>query len=227
MAIYTVNAGHGMKPNGTVGAVGILDESTENRNVARELIAYLKQEGHTVTDTTVDSGDVNTILKEIVAKCNAQTADLNISIHFNSFDKVANGVEVFGYNDKNKTIGDRIVANIASFGFKNRNFKTNTNLAFLRDTKKPSLLIEVCFVDNKDDAELYKKTGHKAIAKAIAEGILNKKIQDPVIEKPVADNAPKTVWKVQVGAYTVEKNADNMVAELKAKGYNSAIKVKV
>ena len=222
MAIYTVNAGHGIKPNGTVGAVGLLDESTENRNVAKELIGYLKQEGHKVIDTTVDSGNATQIVNEIVKKCNAQTVDLNISIHFNAFDKASNGVEVFGYNTNNKATGDRIISNIASLGFKNRGFKTSTTLGFLRNTSKPSLLVEVCFADNKEDADRYKKVGHKAIAKAIAEGILNKKIQDPIVEQPPA---AKTIWKVQVGAYTVEANADKMVSELKAKGY-SAVKVK-
>lgn len=220
MAIYTINAGHGIEPNGVVGAVGLLYESTENRNVARELISYLKQEGHTVIDTTVDSGDANQIVNEIVRKCNAQAVDLNISIHFNAFDKATNGVEVLGYNTNNKAIGDRIISNIASFGFKNRGFKTSTALGFLRSTSKPSLLVEVCFIDNKEDVDRYKKAGHKAIAKAIAEGILNKKIQDTIVENPSASSSSNTIWKVQVGTFSTEADADKVAQELKLKGYN-------
>ena len=226
MAIYTINAGHGIKPNGTVGAVGILDESTENRNVARELISYLKKEGHTVIDTTVDSGDATQIINEIVKKCNAQVVDLNISIHFNASNGTANGVEVLGYNTNNKAIGDRINSNIASFGFANRGFKTSTTLGFLKNTNKPSLLVEVCFVDNKEDVDRYKKVGHKAIAKAIAEGILNKKTQDTKVEETPANSSSNTIWKVQVGTYSVEASADKLVEELKLKGYNP-VKIKV
>ena len=222
MAIYTINAGHGIKPNGAVGAVGLLDESTENRNVAKELISYLKREGHAVIDTTVDSGDANQIVNETVKKCNAQTVDLNISIHFNSSsDKTANGVEVLGYNANNKAIGDRITSNIASFGFKKRDFCIRTDLGFLKNTNKPALLVEVCFVGNEGDADRYKKTGHKAIAKAIAEGILNKKIEDAIIENPPANALSNTIWKVQVGAFSVEADANKLAEELKSKGYNT------
>ena len=186
MATYTVNAGHGLAPKGTVGAVKILDESTENRNVAGELIKYLQQEGHTVIDTTVNDGTATEIVNKIVQKCNTQTVDLNISIHFNSSDNdTANGVEVLACNDKNKTTGDKICSNIASsFEFKNRGFKIVSNLGFLNNTSKPALLVEVCFVSNQGDVDKYKNAGHKAIAKAIAEGILGKKIQDVQEEIP-------------------------------------------
>jgi N-acetylmuramoyl-L-alanine amidase len=45
-----------------------------------------------------------------------------------------------------------------------------TNLAFLNKSKKPAILVEVCFVDSKADAELYRKHFDK-ICKAIADAI--------------------------------------------------------
>ena len=54
--IINVHAGH--NPDGKVGcgAVGIVRESTENRNVKNEVIRQLKALGHTVYDCTVDDG---------------------------------------------------------------------------------------------------------------------------------------------------------------------------
>ncbi len=56
---------------------------------------------------------------------------------------------------------------------KNRGVKVRNNLAFLKNTKATSLLIECCFVDDKDDVNAY---NYKTMAKAIVEGILNKTI---------------------------------------------------
>ena len=81
--IINVHAGH--NPDGKVacGAVGLIRESTENRNVAAEVIAQLRGLGHTVYDCTVNDGiNKQDVLKKIVTKCNAHDADLDVSIHF-------------------------------------------------------------------------------------------------------------------------------------------------
>ena len=56
-------------------------------------------------------------------------------------------------------------------GFTNRGIKTTGGLYYLNHTINKAILIEVCFVDDKDDYDLYKKAGYKQIAKAIADGI--------------------------------------------------------
>ena len=40
-----IHAGHNPKGKVACGAVGLLDESTENRNVVKELKYYLEKEG--------------------------------------------------------------------------------------------------------------------------------------------------------------------------------------
>ena len=54
--VINVHAGH--NPDGKVacGAIGIIRESTEARNVKNEVIRQLKGLGHTVYDCTVDNG---------------------------------------------------------------------------------------------------------------------------------------------------------------------------
>lgn len=70
-----------------------------------------------------------------------------------------------------KTVGNRILANMKKLGFTNRGIKTTGNLYYLNHTINKAILIEVCFVDDRDDYNLYKKLGYKKIAKAIADRI--------------------------------------------------------
>lgn len=159
----TINAGHAAVGKGAIGAVGLLNESIEDRIVKDKIVALLRAQGHEVIDCTVDSGTQNAVLNGIISKTNAANADLNLSIHFNSGanrpakDGKTTGTEVYIYdaNTKCKATAQAIVNAIAGLGFKNRGVKVSKSLAFLKRTKTESILIEVCFVDDGDDAALY------------------------------------------------------------------------
>lgn len=179
-----VHAGHGKDGSKSCGAVGLIKESTEARKVKDLVIKYLKSAKHTVYDCTVDTGkDVSDILTKIVKKCNAHDVDLDVSIHFNDgvIDTKGNGkttgTEVLIYSDTSKAKDEakRVCEKLAKIGFKNRGIKVRNDLYFLRKTKAPSMLIEVCFVNDKDDVTIYKKNIDK-ISKSIAEAIINKTI---------------------------------------------------
>lgn len=172
-----VHAGHNPDGKTACGAVGFLRESTEARNVKNKVIALLTAQGHDVHDCTVDNGTSQAdVLNKIVSKCNAHAADLDVSIHFNSGanDKCGNGkttgTEVLVYSplSKAKSYARNIVNAIAALGFKNRGVKYSASLYVLRKTKAPALLIECCFVDDKDDAALYSAD---KMAAAIVKGI--------------------------------------------------------
>ena len=61
---------------------------------------------------------------------------------------------------------------MSALGFTNRGVKESKSLYFLKKTKSPAILIEVCFVDDEDDYKLYMNTGYRKVAQAIVEGIL-------------------------------------------------------
>lgn len=177
--VLNVHAGH--NPDGKIacGAIGLIKESTEARNVKNEVIRLLQLKGHTVYDCTIDNGfSQSNVLSKIVTKCNTHAVDLDISIHFNAGrsdykgDNSTGGTEVWIYNNSSKAMNyaDRICKKIASNGFRNRGVKTSTSLYVLKKTKSPALLIECCFVDDADDLKFYTAT---SMAKAIVEGILN------------------------------------------------------
>lgn len=193
---FTIHAGH--NPDGKIacGAVGLIKESTENRKVKDELMRLLKLKGHTVYDCTVDNGtSVSDIVEKQVEKMNSYTGiDLHISIHFNSGanDKEGNkrstGTEVLVYNTNGSKYetAKRICSKIEKLGYKNRGVKVRTNLGVLKRSKGQALLVECCFVDDKDDVALY---NYKTMAKAIAEGILN----ETIVESVTTSNATHIV----------------------------------
>ena len=204
MAVFNVHAGHNPKGRIACGAVGLLDESEQDRIIKDKVIALLRAKGHTVYDCTVDNGtSQNDVLRKIVSKCNAHTVDLDISIHLNSGanDRKGNGrstgTEVLIYNStsKAKPYAQRIVNNIASLGFKNRGVKVNSGLYFLKRVKGPALLVETLFCDDADDIKLYNAD---KMAKAIAEGILGTTISSstpatqPTTSKPSTSTSTNT-----------------------------------
>ena len=181
MATYNVHAGHCPQGQGASGAVGILQESVEDRIVKDEVIRLLRAEGHTVYDCTCDENTTKQgCLNKIVAKCNQHSVDLDISLHLNSGrndyggDGSTGGVEVWNYDTGTQEISDRICEAIATeLGIHNRRTKYDKDLFVLANTKSKALLVECCFVDDADDA---KEWDAKRCAKAIVRGILNKEI---------------------------------------------------
>lgn len=181
MGTYNVHAGHCPQGQGASGAVGILQESVEDRIVKDEVIRLLRAEGHTVYDCTCDENTTKQgCLNKIVAKCNQHSVDLDMSVHLNSGrndyggDNSTGGVEVIIYDDTAKEVAERICASIATeLGIRNRGVKYDKSLFVLKKTKSPAALIECCFVDDADDTKAWDA---KRCAKAIVEGILNKKI---------------------------------------------------
>ena len=178
---YNVHAGHCPQGQGASGAVGILQESVEDRAVKNEVIRLLRAEGHTVYDCTCDENTTKQgCLNKIVAKCNQHSVDLDISLHLNSGrndyggDGSRGGVEEWNYYTGTQEISDRICEAIATeLGIHNRRTKYDKDLFVLANTKSKALLVECCFVDDADDAKVWDA---KRCAKAIVRGILNKEI---------------------------------------------------
>ena len=178
MAVYNVHGGHSLVCR---GASGILDEVNEDRKVKNKVIELLRNEGHTVYDCTDDAGkNQGQNLSNIVRKCNAHSVNLDISIHLNSGrndyggDGSTGGVEVWNYDARTAEISNRICQNIASsLGLRNRGTKYSKNLYVLNNTKSLALLVECCFVDDRDDANCWDAD---KCAVAIVEGILGRSV---------------------------------------------------
>lgn len=166
-----INCGHTKSGVGS-GAVGILNESQETRNVGYALMNMLRNAGHTVVDCTIDkASSQNAYLSQAVNLANRQDLDYFISIHFNAGG--GKGVEVYTYKGRQFADALEVCQNISALGFRNRGVKEGTGLYVIRKTKAKSMLIEVCFVDTQSDAELYRKVGANQIATAIYKAIVD------------------------------------------------------
>ena len=232
---FNVHAGHNPAGKVASGAVGLINESTENRRVKEEVISQLRELGHTVYDCTCDNGTGQTdVLQKIVARCNDHDVDLDVSIHFNSGagdqagDGKATGVETYAYSVSRaaKVYAGQICQTVPGLGFRHRGVKYSTSLYVLKHTKAPAVLVECCFVDDKDDVELY---DCQEMAAAIVYGITGQRIREseetapaaPGEETPVGN--PKELYRVQTGAYGVKENAEAMKARLQEAGFDAVI----
>jgi N-acetylmuramoyl-L-alanine amidase len=175
-----LSSGHGKYVR---GASGIIDEVDEARKVVDALAQALADRGVDVVTFHDDtSKDQSTNLETIVDAHNDEERDLDISVHFNAFEQREQpvGTEVLYYSQAE--LAGKVSAAIASCGFINRGAKKNTGLYFLNNTEKPSILIEVCFVDSEGDCEVYAETFDDIIT-AIADVIGGKLVDET--EPPV------------------------------------------
>lgn len=162
-----INAGHTKLGTGT-GANGYLNESTETRKIAYELMKLLADSKHEVIPAIYDRSSNN--LKEAVTLSNNEGADLFVSIHLNAGG--GTGCEAYTWRGQQVAQAVKACSYLKKLGFKNRGVKDGSNLYVIKNTKCTAILIEVCFVDNKADAEQYNRVGVANIARAIYSAIL-------------------------------------------------------
>lgn len=128
------------------------------------------------TPTQVLGTSNDTSLARRVELANSWPADYFISIHVNaSTNPSANGTEVLVYrqNTPASILAEDILTQITQrLNTRNRGVKTNPSLYVLRRTKMPSVLVELAFITNTNDAMLLKNEQYD-FAYAIYLGILN------------------------------------------------------
>lgn len=207
---FVISSGHALYVR---GAGKFIDEVNEARKVTDKVVDLINKNGGKALkfhDNT--SRDKNTNLATIVGFHNGQVRETDVSIHFNA-SKVTDapvGVEVLYLTEK--ALAEKVSLGISkASGLKNRGAKLRTDLWFLNETKKPAILIEVCFVDSKADVAIYQKKFNE-ICEAIAESLLDKDVSDSVtVEQPQQTDTGKVMWdgmelrKGQIGRLTILK----------------------
>ena len=171
MKIVCIDPGHGGKDPGATTKTGI-DEKDIALTVALKVGALLA--GYEIVYTRDE--DVYVGLSERALIANQAKADLFVSIHCNSVDdESAHGMEVYHYTHASeaskhaaRAIYDKL---LPVSGLRGRGVKSK-DLAVLRETKMPAVLIELGFVSNPGDrAKLTDSAWQDDAAKVIADGI--------------------------------------------------------
>jgi N-acetylmuramoyl-L-alanine amidase len=163
-----ISSGHSLLVR---GASGYIDEVDEARKVVEEVANRLLQLRCGVVTFHDDLSETQAENLEVIVDFhNAQDRDLDVSVHFNCYTDTEKpmGCEVLYLTAAE--IASRTSNAIAHVGFVNRGAKLRSDLYFLNQTEQPAILIEVCFVDSKADADLYKQR-FDAVCRLIAVAI--------------------------------------------------------
>ena len=181
-----IDPGHGGSDSGAVSSQnGGAKEKEYTLNTALATTEYLRSQGINVVMTR--DTDKTMALGERTAISNQVKPDLFTSVHYNSFNASANGVEIFyQLKDKNggftKTAATNILNSIlAEFNYTNRGIKTralsnspNTDYLYvLRNNNYPSILVECAFIDSaKDMGQLKTNEQVKKMGTQVGKGIV-------------------------------------------------------
>lgn len=216
-----IDPGHGGSDPGAVGFG--LQEKNLTLDIANRVRDILMSEYENVSIKMSRMSDVFVSLSSRTNAANKWGADFYLSIHINSGG--GTGFETYRYSDVGRptsTYQEKIhEKTLEQVDFKNRGIK-QASFHVLRETKMPAVLTENGFIDHSDDTNKLKDSsfiesiaiGH-ANGIASAFGLTRKPVSAVNSTVPTINN----LFKVQIGAYRDEINAEQLANKAKAKGF--------
>ena len=229
-------SGHGA---GDPGAIGTCNGKTyREADLTREVVTALAAKLKNCASVTVYDQNRNAYTDyqngSLSSRAHFENHDFVLEVHFNAFkadsgDGKNKGVEIYAKSGSN--IEGNIVQNIAALGFTNRGVKSNgfavINTARSRGAR--AALLEVCFIDDADDMKLFLAKKNQiidAIVKGFGFAVSGEtpKVQTTPdkTEKP-ATTETGALYRVQVGAFSLKKNATQKRDALKAAGFTAIV----
>lgn len=151
-------------------------------------------------------------------------ADLHVPIHTNAYNGKTSGTRIFCYSMDGagykacKAVFDVLAPYTPGTS---ENIKANPSLYEVKNPKAPTVYIEVDFHDVPDVAKWIIENTN-GIGEKIAEGLCN--ALGVAYAKPEAEESTDTIYRVQVGAFKVRKNAEIMLESLKLAGFDGYIR---
>ena len=212
-----IGVGHGGSDPGAVAN----NTKEKDLNLSIALACRDELERHGVSVKMSRAKDENDTLSEKIKECNDFSPDLAIDIHNNAGG--GDGAEVFYHygGGKSKTLAENILGEVVKVGQNSRGAKIRKNSSgkdyygFIRETSAPAVIVECAFVDNATDLEiLATESQKKSMGQAIAKGIL---------KTLGVEIQGDRLYRVQVGAYLLKSNAEDMQKKIKAVGFDAFI----
>ena len=171
MPLVVIDAGHGGNNPGAV--YGGRREKDDVLALSLTVGQILEENGVKVYYTRTD--DVYESPAQKAMEGNAVGADLFVSIHRNSspYPNQYAGVETLVYSRYGEAarLADNINAELEQVGFKNLGINEQPELAVLRRSRMPAVVVEVGFINTDEDNSIFDRRFDE-IAQAVADGIL-------------------------------------------------------
>lgn len=175
MMRFLLIAGHGA---GDPGAVKL---GYKEADLARELVGLIKAELSAYGMVDIADPSIGWYRHICVNgnKFNFKPYDYVLELHFNSSanDEKGNGkttgCEIYvTTSEKTVSVEQNILSGMSTLGFKNRGVKRKNYglISYIKKQGVSAALMEVCFMDDKDDIVLYQAV-KKSVAMIIADGI--------------------------------------------------------
>ena len=229
-----LNGGHGLNTIGKRCSKSLDKNQTRewwlNDRICDKIEQKLKAyEGYSLIRLDDTTGKTDVALKTRTYNANKFGADFYLSIHHNAgiYGGKGGGVVAFTYTKVDKATAEWQKA-LYDAVIKHTGLKGNRatplakkNLHECRESKMPCVLLECGFMDSKTDVPIIltddfaDKVATACVEVIVAKGKLTK--------KPVVAETSGKLYRVQCGAFSKRENAENLVNELKAKGYTAII----
>ena len=210
MAKIVIDPGHGGSDPGS--DYSGRREKDDVLRLALEVGKRLEEQGHNISYTRVNDTAYTPFERSVMA--NTAAADFFLSLHRNSVrnPNTVNGAEAYVYSDSGirGDVARTLLENLEKAGFENRGVLERPNIAVLRKTDMPAVLLEVGFIDNEGDNRIFDENFDE-IAKAIADALHQHAGRFPVMRPPL--------YRVQTGAFRNYENAAVMANRLQSEGY--------
>nr|WP_300005317.1 N-acetylmuramoyl-L-alanine amidase [Tissierella sp.] len=202
-------------------------EKDDNLEIGRLVAKTLRLYGVEIDETR--SGDETMTLGSRCRFENKKKYDYFISFHRNAYKpEEARGVETYIYingNPRAKSLSLKIQKAIVDQGFIDRGVKM-ADFKVLRETLAPALLIELGFIDNTLDNQLFLDK-NKEIGESISRSILEHlgikyKGPDKELDKEIMLNPESKVdlYRVIAGSFKKRENAERRIKDLKDAGFD-------
>lgn len=220
MASVILDAGHGGFDNGATFEGRA--EKKDTLNLALAVGNILQNNGVDVMYTRTE--DVYQSPQQKAQIGNESGADLFVSIHRNSGAEPDqyNGIQTLVYENEGipAVLAENINRELERVGFNNIGVEERKNLAVLRRTNMPAVLVEAGFINSGQDNQIFDQK-FQEVAQAIANGILQ---TIPTLEGGIeATQESPVYYNIEVGQFRHRDNAEGLARLMQEDGYDCFI----
>ena len=205
-------------------ATGGTNEKEQCHKIARACYNYLKNKDFNVKCTYNDN------MYERVKESNSFGADIHLAIHTNATSKhnVTGGTQILLYSltGERKKVGEAVFNRLSPItpGKSAEKLIEKSSFYEINSAKGITVYCECEFHDTQEGSDFIIKNT-KLIGETIAKGICDYYGVNTVEEKLSAENK-KTLYTVQVGAFSNKANAIKYADKLKQSGFDAIVVIK-